>query len=90
MENSAHELPLPSAHGSEEGREEARLKAITLVRQAVEQAALADHAPEATRLCKIADRLEVNRPRRKRQQSGSLGQRARAAARKRGALTFKM
>jgi len=84
MENSANEPALPSAHGSEEGREEARLKAITLVRQAVEQAALADHAPEAKRLCKIADRLEANRPRRRLKPSGAPGAPVKAAIVKRG------
>jgi hypothetical protein len=38
----------------------------------------------------LAELVIAKRVRRKRQQSGSPGQRARAAARKRGALTFKM
>lgn len=89
MGNAADAKPgLPRQHASADDLETARIKTVALTRQAAEMASQAGCDIDASRLLKIADRIESNKPRRRRQQTGSPGDRAITAARKRGVVTF--
>lgn len=79
---------LPLQDASADDLETARIKAVALTRQAAEMANQVGCDIDASKLMKIADRIERHKPRRKRQQTGSPGDRALTDARKRGVVTF--